>query len=42
VIPEDPEEWIAEFRDWAASHSDLPVLSDEATSRETIYADRGL
>lgn len=42
MIPEDPEEWIREFKAWAASHSGLPVLSDEAMSREFIYAERGL
>ena len=42
MTPEDPEEWIREFKAWAASHSDLPVLSDEAISRESIYAERGL
>ena len=42
MIPDEPEEWIREFKTWAASHSGLPVLSDEAMSREFIYADRGL
>jgi len=39
-----PEQWIGEFRDWVHSHSgdDLPLLSDEAISREFIYQDRGL
>jgi hypothetical protein len=39
-----PEEWIREFRAWVASHAgdNLPVLSDEAISREFIYRDRGL
>jgi hypothetical protein len=39
-----PEEWVREFRAWVASHAgdDLPVLSDEAMSREFIYRDRGL
>jgi hypothetical protein len=39
-----PEEWVREFRAWVASHEndDLPLLSDEAISREFIYAERGL
>jgi hypothetical protein len=37
-----PEEWVREFKAWTRSHSDLPVLSDEAISRESIYRDRGL
>ena len=32
-----PEEGIREFKAWAAGHSGLPVLSDEAISRESIY-----
>jgi hypothetical protein len=40
---ETPEEWIAKFHAWADSHStSTPLLSDEAISRESIYADRGL
>ncbi len=33
------EEWIAAFREWSDSHrgKNIPVLSDEAMSRETIY-----
>jgi hypothetical protein len=39
-----PDEWIRRFREWVHSHEglDLPVLSDEAMSRDPIYADRGL
>ena len=39
-----PEEWIKEYRAWAHSHDgdNLPILSDDAISRESIYADRGL
>jgi hypothetical protein len=33
------DEWIAEWRDWAASHRVLPALADD--DREGIYADRG-
>jgi hypothetical protein len=39
-----PEEWIEKFRAWARSHAgeNLPILSDEAISREFLYGDRGL
>jgi hypothetical protein len=39
-----PEQWVEEFRAWIRSHSgdDLPLLSDEAISREFIYDDRGI
>ena len=39
-----PEEWVEKFRAWARSHAgeNLPILSDEAISREFIYGDRGL
>jgi hypothetical protein len=37
----DPEEWARQFRAWADGHDpNTPVLSDEATSRESIYPDR--
>jgi hypothetical protein len=34
-----PEEWISAFRAWAHSHDadNLPILSDEAISRDSIY-----
>ena len=36
----DPQEWARQFRDWADSHDpNIPVLSDEAMSRESIYPD---
>jgi type III secretory pathway component EscR len=37
------EEWSREFREWVDSHRtlNLPTLSDEAISRESIYGDRG-
>ncbi len=40
----DPEEWVRQFKAWIRSHAgdDLPVLSDEAISRDSIYGDRGL
>jgi hypothetical protein len=39
-----PEEWVRKFHAWTERHSalDLPVLSDEDISRESIYAERGL
>jgi hypothetical protein len=39
-----PEEWIRKFHAWVESHAadNLPVLSDEAISRDSIYEDRGL
>ena len=39
-----PEEWMRRFKEWAESpaHSNLPVLSDSAMSRDSIYEDRGL
>jgi hypothetical protein len=44
-VPElAPEEWVHQFQAWTRSHTgnDLPVLSDEAISREAIYRERGL
>jgi hypothetical protein len=39
-----PDQWVEEFRAWVHSHDrdDLPLLSDEAISREFIYRERGL
>jgi hypothetical protein len=39
-----PQEWVEKFRAWSRSHAGerLPILSDEAISREFIYGDRGL
>lgn len=39
-----PEEWARQFKAWTRSHAgdDLPLLSDEAMSREFIYRERGL
>ena len=36
------EEWLLEFREWVDSHKDrnIPVLSEEAMSRESMYPDR--
>lgn len=36
------EEWSKEFHQWIDSHKgeDIPVLSEEAMSRESIYPDR--
>jgi hypothetical protein len=37
----DPEEWGRQLRAWAESHDrNLPILSDEAMSRDSIYPDR--
>jgi len=37
----DPEEWARQFHAWAESHDpNIPVLSDEAMSRDSIYPDR--
>ncbi len=38
-----PQEWISAFREWVESHQNLnlPSLSDEAISRESIYGERG-
>jgi hypothetical protein len=39
-----PEEWVREFKAWTRSHAEdnLPLLSDEAMSRDFIYGERGL
>jgi hypothetical protein len=39
-----PEEWIRKFNAWTESHAalNLPLLSDEDISRESIYRERGL
>lgn len=36
------EEWSVEFHRWIDSHKeeDIPILSDEAMSRENMYPDR--
>jgi hypothetical protein len=34
-----PEEWVADFRAWAAGHRHLPQEADD--SRESIFAGRG-
>ncbi|HEX4137361.1 MAG TPA: hypothetical protein VHY84_22320 [Bryobacteraceae bacterium] len=36
----NPKEWARKFDEWVNSHDpNLPVLSDEAMSRESIYPD---
>ena len=36
----NPQEWARQFRAWADGHNpNVPVLSDEAMSRESIYPD---
>jgi hypothetical protein len=39
-----PDEWLLEYRAWGQRHlhEDLPILPDEALSRDSIYDDRGL
>ncbi|WP_199340875.1 hypothetical protein [Nostoc spongiaeforme] len=36
-----PQEWIAAFQEWVESHRELnlPTLSDEGISRESIYGE---
>lgn len=38
------EEWDKRFEQWTSRHagSNLPLLSDEAISRDSIYGERGL
>ena len=36
-----PEEWARQFREWAESHRELPVLPPEAMERESFYGERG-
>lgn len=38
-----PQEWVSAFSEWVESHRDLnlPLLSDEDISRESIYGERG-
>ena len=38
------QEWVEKFRAWACSHAgeNLPILSDDAISREFIYGNRAL
>ncbi len=42
--PLSAEEWMRRFEEWSesATRAHLPDLPDEAMSRESIYADRGL
>jgi hypothetical protein len=36
----NPREWARQFRAWADSHdTNLPVLTDDAMSRDSIYPD---
>lgn len=37
------QEWVHAFREWVESHRDLdlPLLFDQAISRESIYGERG-
>jgi len=37
-----PEQWLQDFHNWVHSHpTTTPLLSDEATNRESIYGTRG-
>ncbi len=37
-----PEEWSRALSEWAASHdATIPLLSDDAVERESIYEERG-
>jgi hypothetical protein len=38
-----PQEWVTAFQEWVESHRrlNLPTLSDEAISRESIYGEQG-
>ena len=38
------DDWVREFRAWTRGHAgdNLPLLSDEAMSREFIYREQGL
>jgi Arc/MetJ-type ribon-helix-helix transcriptional regulator len=40
--PLSREQWVQELKAWAASHSGLPVVTEAAMSRESIYSDRGI
>ena len=41
--PVDAAEWSREFHAWVQGHSTTtPLLSDEATGRDSIYGTRGL
>lgn len=35
-----PEKWAAEFDAWADSFPEVPLIPDEALSRENLYPDR--
>jgi len=36
----NPQEWVAQFEEWADSFSDGPPIPDEALNRESLYPDR--
>jgi hypothetical protein len=38
-----PQEWVVAFQRWVETHRglNLPTLSDEAISRDSIYEERG-
>jgi hypothetical protein len=35
-----PQEWTAQFEEWADSFPEGPAIPDEALSRENLYPDR--
>ena len=35
-----PEQWAAQFEEWADGFAEAPPIPDEALSREHFYADR--
>ena len=40
---ESAEEWLKRFEAWTSSHrTDMPLLSDEDISRDSIYGNRGM
>jgi hypothetical protein len=36
----NPEQWTAQFEEWADSFPEAAPISDEALSRENLYPDR--
>ena len=35
-----PEQWMAQFEEWADSFPEAPPIPDEALGRENLYPDR--
>jgi hypothetical protein len=36
----NPDDWSAQFEEWANSFPEAPLISDEALRRESLYPDR--